>query len=189
MHLLPCPACQSAIPVSPSQAGDQTRCPSCQELVDIPKLGHLRQLPLAEHENGTKNAGNHLPGSRPESSSGNRAAFLALAVIATLSLLIAGFSTVRWAMIETPKTTDEHLAEFHETYKTLNPAELIREYEQMEETGLDLPLPLLYKKNALQKAAWARSAGVAGTVGGVAILGALVFSFCGRGNRKQSTDT
>ncbi len=45
-YLLLC-CCGESIEVEVRQAGGQIRCPSCQEIVDVPRLGKLRQLPQA----------------------------------------------------------------------------------------------------------------------------------------------
>ena len=185
MYLLPCPACQFAIPVSPSQAGDQTTCPACQQIVQIPKLGELRQLPLSEADDDAKIASN----ARPETSSGKRALFVLLGLIATASLLIAGFAAIRWALIDVPMSTEQHIAIYRQEYKKLKPAELIREYEQMEKYGLEMPMPYKYKTIELEKQDWGRNAAVAGTVGALSIIGLVLLTLTGPGTRDQTADT
>ena len=128
MHLLPCPSCHAALPVSPSQAGDQTTCPECQATVAIPKLGELRRLPLAEQDSGISAAGDQ---QGIESSSASRAGFVVLGLIAAASLLVAGFCGIRWSLIDVPATSDEHIARMREEYQKLSAAELIREYVDM----------------------------------------------------------
>ena len=138
MHLLPCPECEASIPVSPSQAGDQATCPACQAAVPIPKLGELRQLPLE----GGQAAEADAAGPRElESSVWTRASFLLLGLLAVASLLIAGFCTIRWYLVEVVATSEQHVAQLREDYQGLSAAQLIREYEDIEKSGLDLPGP------------------------------------------------
>ncbi len=186
MHLLPCPACQAPIPVAPSQAGDHTNCPACEVEVDIPKLGQLRQLPLAESDVGAKVASTQRDAG---GLSAGQAGFVFLGVIATASLLIAGFCTIRWSLIEVPMTTEEHIAKFREAYQELKPAELIREYEQMEEFGLDIASPYNYQNVALEKRNWGRNASIAGGVAALSILGAAVLAGGRRRNQPKKADT
>ena len=177
MHLLPCPHCQTAIPVSPSQAGNQTSCTSCQSDVDIPKLGELRKLPLVEEPQTAEAT------EAPESSIARRAGFLVLGLFATASLLVAGFCGIRWLLIEVPNTTEEHITTLRQQYSELSAAELVREYEQMDEYGIELIAPYDYRKEQIKKDSWGRNASMAGTVGGLAILGAIALATTGRRNR------
>ena len=167
MHLLPCPECETEIPVAPSQAGDSTTCPQCQADVEIPKLGDLRKLPSEELHESPQSA------SKPEVSGGLRAGFLLLAVIALGSFLIAGYCGIRWSLIEVSGSTDDHIVRMREEYATVPAARLIREYEQMEEDGIDLGLPFRYKQRAIEKSGWGNNASIATGVGILAILGAL----------------
>lgn len=180
MHLLPCPSCQTPIPVSPSQAGNQTSCPTCQSRVDIPTLGELRKLSLAEEScqpDGTEGV------DKTDRSIARSAGFLVLGLIATASLLVAGFCGIRWVLIDVPSTTDEHITEIREQYSELTAAELIREYEQMDRYSIDLVAPYNYKKLQITKDGWGRNASIAGAVGGLAILGAVALVVTGRRNR------
>lgn len=47
-YQLPCPQCDSVLEVSPRHAGQSRECEDCNSPIDIPKLGQLRQLPLAD---------------------------------------------------------------------------------------------------------------------------------------------
>ncbi len=177
MHLLPCPHCQASIVVSPSQAGDETTCPECQASVAIPKLGDIRQLPLADEEPTVQAT------AQGEPSSWHSAAFLVLGLIATASLLIAGFCGIRWSLIEVPGTTEEHIATYRQEYAALTAAELIREYEQMERVTLDLGGPYKYKRDEMTRNKWGKNASIAAGVGGLAILAAIAVAVSGRRNR------
>ena len=169
MHLLPCPSCEHQISVSPAQAGDEIRCPECQQSVPIPKLGQLKLLPQAE-----ENTAAHVEKSTKEVPVAGRLGFLFLGVVAVFALIIAGYSGLRWSMIDVPLTTEDHVSKYRTEYEKLNPAQLIREYEQMEEYGVDMPIPYNYKKIEIEKRTWGQSASVAGGIGGVAILGAII---------------
>ncbi|MCG8649939.1 MAG: hypothetical protein MI861_08900 [Pirellulales bacterium] len=186
MHLLPCPTCQASITVSPSQAGDQLNCPSCQSAVDIPKLGQLRQLPRAEADRGAQTADRQ---PRVANSSGRQATFAVFGVIATISLFIAGFCAIRWYLVDVPMTTERHIAKFKEEYKKLKPAELIREYEQMERFSLDITVPFEYKKEENKRNRWRRNALVSGAVCGIASLCALALLITGGRNPHAPMDT
>lgn len=177
MHLLPCPSCQSSIEVSPSQAGDQAPCPSCHADVDIPKLGELRQLPLVEQQ-ATADAA-----PQSQTSAARSAGFLVLGLIATGSLLIAGFCGIRWVLIDVPNSTEEHISTLREQYKELSAAQLVREYEQMDEYDLDLSAPFEYKRIEKTKASWGRNASIAGTIGICAIMGAIGLAMTTQRNR------
>ena len=177
MHLLPCPSCQNDLSVSPSQAGDETICPKCQSTVTIPKLGDLRQLPLAEQDPIARPAGGQ---HQLETSSGRRAGFVVLGLIATASLIVAAFCGIRWSLIEVEATTETHIAMYRDEYKNLTAAELIREYEQMERDGLDLVRPYGYKRSEQMKRKWGQNASIAAGIGGVAMLGACLLAMSGR---------
>lgn len=173
MHQLPCPHCQAPIPVSPAQAGDQLTCPSCAGAVQVPKLGELRQLPL---ESAVPE-----PSPPPEAGSlGGRAAWVSLGIVATVSLLIAGFCGIRWALIDVPLNTEQHIAELRQQYETLPAAQLIREWEQMERYGIDLASPYSYQKVAAEKRAWGVNAAVAGVIGLLCMLIAAAIARAGR---------
>ena len=180
MHLLPCPTCRTPIPVSPSHAGNQTSCPDCQSKVQIPKLGELRRLPVAEDSLSDERQG--IAGSS-ERSIARGTGFLVLGLIATASLLITGFCGIRWVLIDVPKTAEQHMSEIREHYRGLTAAELIREYEQMDSYGIDLVSPYDYKKLQIEKDTWGRNASIAGAVASLACLGA--FSLATTGRRKR----
>lgn len=181
MHLLPCPSCQASISVSPSQAGDETTCPKCQSSVVIPKLGQIRQLPLAEDG---PSGGQTVAKGEMETSSGRRAGFVVLSLIGTASLLAAGFCGIRWSLIDVPSSTEQHIARYREEYAKLSAAELVREYEDMEKYGVELGRPYRYKTMEMTKKKWGQNASIAAGIGGLAILGAVVL--VGSGGRNPS---
>lgn len=179
MYLLPCPSCKASLSISPSQAGSEASCPDCQASVPVPKLGELRQLPRADEQHS---------GDQPQGvpiSTGRSAGFVFLGLIATASLLVAGFCGVRWSLIDTGSTTEQHIAEYREAYRSLTAAELIREYEQMEGDGFELSGPSEYKRREMDKRAWGRNASIAGAIGGFSLLGAFLFAGLGRRNQSE----
>ncbi len=101
------------------------------------------------------------------------AGFLVLGLIATASLLVAGFCGIRWVLIDVPNTTQEHIASMREQYRELSAAELIREYEQMDRYGIELVTPYKYKQLQIKKDSWGRNASIAAAVAGLAVLGGV----------------
>jgi hypothetical protein len=178
MHLLPCPSCNGSIPVSPSQAGDRTNCPDCQAEVPIPKLGDLRLLPQAEE---TVQKADKF---RANESSGVRSiGFGLFAFLAAGCLLVSGYCGIRWLLTDVTMTTDQHIAALRTEYKTLDPARLIREYESMEEFGLELPEPFPYKIVENAKRAWGRNALIAMGVGLFSFMTSIILGSTGRRQR------
>jgi hypothetical protein len=143
-------------------------------------LGQLRRLPLAEEAPA---ADPKSPPEQIESSLLRRAGFVCLGLVATASLLVAGFCGIRWGLVEVPSTTEQHIARYRAEYAKLTAAELIREYEDMEKYGLDLTVPYRYKQAELEKKEWGRNASIAAAVGGAAVLGAFLLVATGRRNR------
>jgi hypothetical protein len=168
MYLLSCPNCQAELSVAAAQAGDSISCSSCQSEVAIPKLGELRNLPqTAEGQNEVSG------GSR---SVGGTIAFVVLSLIAVGALLGAGYNAIRWAMIETNVTHASHLAEIQTEYRKVEPAAMIKEFEDMEKYSLDLVTPYKYQVTANEKSRWGwnavAAAGLALLCGAGAFIGA-----------------
>lgn len=176
MYLLPCPRCDASVPITTSQAGGVADCPACHAQVEVPTLGKVRQLPMSE--SGIASAQKREAAT---SSGGGSISFLVLGLIATAALVIAGFCGIRWFLIDVPMTTETHIAEYEKAYRGLEPARLVREYEQMEKYSLDMVPMYTYKKTEQTKSDWGRSAAVAGGVGLLAVIGAFLM---GTANRK-----
>ncbi|WP_146514067.1 hypothetical protein [Rubripirellula amarantea] len=171
MYSLTCPHCQHAIPVAPSKAGQEMLCPECQRAVQVPKLGQLKSLPRVDSvEDG---GGRRELGARGLSDSSS-IVFVICALIATACLLVAGLCGIRWYLIESQTTTEEHVALLAEQYSKANAAQLIREYEQMEELDIDIGGPYGYKVTQREKDDWGFNALMAAIVGSLAFVGALV---------------
>jgi hypothetical protein len=146
--------------------------------VAIPNLGQLRKLPQAEGDSSSERP---LP---LETSSWRQTGFLVLGLVATASLLIAGFCGIRWSLVDVPFTTEAHIAEVRKTYAEASAAQLIREYEEMEKVNLDLSGPYVYKKAEMTRKKWGQNASIAAAIGGLAILGAMVLA--ATGGRKRT---
>ena len=174
MHLLPCTHCQHPLSVTPSQAGDSITCSKCQAEVSIPKLGVLRQLPLAETADEGKSA------TQKQRDSGVSVVFVALGMVAIAGFMVAAFSGIRWSLIPNLKTTDEHVADLRADYEERPSAELIREYEQMVGDGIELGLPFTYKRIGDEKQRWGQIAGISVATGLLAVVAALGFAAVSR---------
>jgi hypothetical protein len=100
--------------------------------------------------------------------------------MATASLLVAGFCTIRWALVDAPLTTADHIAEYERAYESASPAALIREFEEMEERGIEMPVPYNYKRMEMTKQAWGRNALVSGIIALVSLVAAILLSISRR---------
>lgn len=150
MYQLTCPECQTANSVTPAKAGAEIACTQCDHPIAVPKLGELKQLPLAE---------GHTAKLRDESEphglvGGRSMAFAALGVVALLCFLGATFCAVNWMTIKVPMTTETHLTDLKKLYSVASSARLIREYEDITRYGVDIPQPYPYRLIELKKQAW-----------------------------------
>jgi hypothetical protein len=105
-----------------------------------------------------------------ERSRWSEAGFAMAGLIAAASLLVASFCGIRWALAEVPNTTEMHIVTIRQELSQRTAAQLVRDYEGMEELALDLGLPFKYKESQRRKAAWGRNASIAAGIGGVALL-------------------
>lgn len=105
---------------------------------------------------------------------------MVLGMIAIGATVIASFCGIRWYIVDVPMTTEVHIAEYEKAYETLAPANLVREYEQMEEYALEMVPMYTYKKIERTKSDWGRSASIAGGVGFLAAIGAFVMGLVAR---------
>nr|WP_271878599.1 hypothetical protein [Rubripirellula sp.] len=174
MHLLPCSNCQNLLPVTPSQAGDEVTCSECQAEVSIPKLGVLRQLPLAEDPSEADSA------KHKQGEGGVSVVFVALGLLTVAGFIVAAFCGIRWVLIPNLSTTDEHVADLRADYAERSSAELIREYEQMVGDGIELGKRFTYKRIADEKQRWGQIAGISGGIGLLAAIAAFGFAAVSR---------
>ena len=162
-YLIDCPDCQFSQPVGTAQAGGEIACQSCGQPISVPRLGDLRQRPPAETT---------APATKPTRSGGGL--FLTFATLAALTILAASFCAVRWATIEVPATTDSHIAEVREAYPRASPAQLVREYEQINQYGIELPRPYGYHDAEVRSSRWRMGAIILGGVGLTSLAAAVV---------------
>ncbi|WDQ17522.1 hypothetical protein [Rhodopirellula sp. P2] len=177
MYLLPCPHCEVPAAVSPARAGDRIACPHCGQEIAVPKLGELRQLPTAEGDETAEKSN-----ARAAEGRANRPTvlFTALGLLAAGLFLAAAFCAVNWATIRIPMTTEAHIEEFHQAYQEVSSAQMIREWEEINRNGVDLPAMYQYRVMELDKWAWLRNAGLFSGAGLLAVIGAV---FVGRSGR------
>jgi len=159
--------------VTPAQAGDRLPCPQCDRSVAVPKLGEVRQLPRADSLAGGADAlfgaSNNASGS-----AGGTIAFVALSAIALASLLAAGYTGIRWAMVDSSQNTESFLEEVEAQYQKVDSAVLIREYEDMEEFSLDLLSPYPFHQKVLEKRRWGWNTVAAGCLALVTGCGGFI---------------
>ncbi|MGV3486170.1 MAG: hypothetical protein ACO1RT_17260, partial [Planctomycetaceae bacterium] len=101
-------------------------------------------------------AGTRAPAAT-EASEGSRVLFGGLLAIAGIAALAGAFCLVRYLAVEVPMTTEGHIEEVAQVFKQVPPAQLVREWQQMEKYGLDVTSPYRYHKLAIEKANWGRN--------------------------------
>jgi len=172
MYRLTCPQCEAPQEVSAAKAGGEIVCVGCQQPIAVPKLGQLRELPMSA-PNPEENAASAAIGL----SGGRSMAFAALGLVSLLSLLGAAFCGVNWSTTEVLMTTQKHLATLEERYAESTASQMIREFEDITEFGVDIPAPLIYRDIELRKQAWGQK-----TVGfaGLSLVTFLTAIFIGR---------
>ena len=146
-------------------------------MVAVPKLGELRQLPQAEQSESASTR-------QTTRSTGSNIGFVLLSLLAAGGLLAASYSTIRWAVIDVPTTTEVHLQEIEKFFDTAEPAMMIREFDDMESKSLELLGPYNYQRVVLEKSSWGRNALIACAVTLVGLLGAFIL-----GTRSGKQDT
>lgn len=150
MYKLTCPHCAAINNVSAAKAGGEITCEACHNSVSVPKLGELRKLPAGGETCADKVAANAAVGL----SGGRSLAFVTLSLACLVSLLGAGFCGVNWATTEVPITTQKHLDMLKEQYAIASSAQMIREFEDITEFGVDIQNPLYYRTLELKQEAW-----------------------------------
>lgn len=55
LFLLPCPLCEAKNQISPRQSGQTLACTGCGQDIEVPKLGEIKRLPVAESANANRN--------------------------------------------------------------------------------------------------------------------------------------
>ena len=175
MPLLPCPSCSAMVDVPVSRAGSEIDCPTCHKTISVPKLGELRKLESNPISPAAKQA---LAGS----ATGNRTAFALLMGIAVIAIVGGSYCLVRFAAIEVPATTEEHIAEIEEVYAQLPAAQLVREWQEMEHFSPELANPYVYQEIADERSEWLRNALVGFAI--AAVSGVIAFLSLSLGRAK-----
>ena len=175
MPLLPCPFCSAMVDVPASRAGSEVDCPSCHNSVPVPKLGELRKLESEPISPAAKQA---LAGSATE----HRAVFALLMGIAAIAIVGASYCMVRFAAIEVPATTEDHIAEIEEVYAQLPAAQLVREWQEMEKFSPQLANPYVYQQIANERSEWLRNALIGFAI--AAVAGVIAFLSLSLGRAK-----
>jgi len=83
---------------------------------------------------------------------------------------VAVFCGIRWSMVTVPQTTEGNIADLRQQYSELPPANLIREWEDMENYGLDIVGTFKYHTLQKQKDDWGVSTLVAIGIGFLAMV-------------------
>ncbi len=121
--LYPCPHCDHQVELQTAQAGQDIECPSCQQKLEAPKLGVMRQLPI-------------VGGDAPKSKSGNSglkrflfAGGLALAVL----LGASGWAIYQYgSRMIIDVNWDEAIGMMEADHENLTGSELLIEFNKMD---------------------------------------------------------
>lgn len=178
MHLLTCPACQSQVPVAPARAGEQIACPSCEAVIQVPKLGELRKLPRQEASGAT------TPAAGQQRSNVAFASFFLLCVLASMVTLFCG---TMYLMSRAPVTTESFLADREKDHQKASPADMVIEFNAMEERSLDVRIPYSFQTEVDVKMGWRNRALISAAVTG--LLGFCTLGMGVAGNRKSRAAT
>jgi len=146
MPFLPCPHCSAVIDVPVSRAGSELNCPTCQQLVAVPKLGELRKLDEASNA--------EVAVAAMGSSTGQRAIFALLLAISAVSAVAGTYCLVRYFAIEAPISTEHHIAQVEQAYGQISGAELVREWQEMEKFAPELSNRYVYQAIADERSGW-----------------------------------
>lgn len=179
MYQLTCPQCEAIQEVSAAKAGGEILCSGCQRPIAVPKLGDLRNLPPVTSAIASSDETAATKGL----SGGRSMAFAGLGLVCLIGLLGAAFCGVNWANTEAPMSTGKHLELLQEMYTEASSSQLIREFEEITEYGVDVPAPLMYRTMELQKLAWGQKALGFLAFAALAFVAAL---FVGRRQREKS---
>jgi hypothetical protein len=147
-------------------------CPSCQQTIQVPKLGELRKLE-SQAAAAPATAG----------ATGQRTAFALLMGIAAIAIVGASYCMVRFAAIEVPATTEQHIAEIEAAYSQMPVSQLVQEWQEMEDFSPELASPYVYQAVADEKSEWLRNALIGFAI--AAISGVIAFISLSVGRSKR----
>jgi hypothetical protein len=184
MPLLPCPHCDQKVLVAISQAGTEVTCQGCQQSIRVPKLGELKKIAADEAQQSGASDVSSTAGTTAADQTGRRIIFGGLLAICGVAAVAGLFCLVRYLSVEVPATTEMHIAEIERLYRESPAAQLVREWQQMENYNLEASGPYLYKKLEKEKSRWARNSLIAG---GVLVLAASSAVILGLGDRRRRT--
>jgi len=173
MPLLPCPFCSATVDVPTSRAGSEIDCPSCHKTIPVPKLGELRKL---QSQTADSTAKPSIAGG----ATGHRTAFALLMGIAAIAIVGGSYCMVRFAAIDVPATTEDHIAEIEQVYSQMPAAQLVREWQEMEDFSPEIAHPYVYQEIADEKAHWLRNALIGFVIAAVSGVIAFVSHSMGR---------
>jgi hypothetical protein len=152
-------------------------------MVQVPKLGELRKLPVAE-----------MSGDRVKASSGAEAGFTArlifglLVFVAIIAGGISAYGAMRWFNLPIPMTSDDHVRMGREEIAKRLPVELITDWQQYETIGLQERTPFPYQRMQNLRDHWLRICLIPlGVAVACIVIGILVVTV-GRG-QKIGADT
>lgn len=145
-------------------------------MIAVPTLGKLRDLPPADVSSSVADRG---AGRSRDGGNLPTVLFTALGLLAAGLFLAAAFCAVNWATISVPVTTESHIEQFRGAYQEVSSAQMIREWEDINKYGIDLPVPYQYRTMELDKQSWGRSALIFVGLGAAAVMGAGLMT--GRG--------
>ncbi|HBJ39130.1 MAG TPA: hypothetical protein DDZ51_31165 [Planctomycetaceae bacterium] len=145
-------------------------------MIPVPKLGELRKLQSQSAESAAK-----PPAS--STATGQRTAFALLMAIAAIAIVGASYCVVRYAAIEVPATSEDHIAEIEQLYSQMPDAQLVREWQEMEDFSPELASPYVYQLVAEEKSRWLRNALIGFAI--AAVSGVIAFLSLSLGRTKD----
>ncbi len=127
-YLLPC-SCGQQVPVAASQAGGTVVCEACQATIEAPRLGELRELPVAEPEQAPPSDWNFRKG-----------AVSTLLILAGLLAAGAGWFAASEPAPPEPFDIASRMEAVESTVESMTPLELwqsyVTYYEPMSRFGM-----------------------------------------------------
>ncbi len=120
--LYPCPQCDHQVELVTAQAGQDIECPGCQQILEAPKLGIMRQLPAV---------GGHA--QKVNSGSGLKRFLFAGGLSLAVLLGASGWAVYKYSSKMIIEVDWDHaFADLEASHKDLTGAELLYELDKME---------------------------------------------------------
>jgi hypothetical protein len=172
-YLLPCP-CGQSVPISPRQAGQQVRCAACGQLLEIPTLGAIRQLPPADAAPQP---------SRPEGQAGSAARwwFVLLAATAVAAICLAGLSFFRGYGPDMEgsygQSIDQFLQDSDRRFNDIPPHELLIIWKDYQDSSnMAKQVQPVFHQDYLRRRMWKRTGLLASGAAMLCLLGAVILA-------------